>query len=904
MSVVLAAALAAALADCDAAVRAKPQDYQSYDCYRTVARIRHAWDGAVERLEALLARDAKNTMARVVLARIESDRGRERAEPLFRVAADEFASAKMPVGDVFARLDLAFLLRRQGRLDEAAAEVERARASATASGLSLLVANVRAEEAWIAEARADHGRAYALFRETEREVFPVGPALLQYSVLSGIGSTLWSMGRNGESLGYYRRLAALHEERGERYEAASDRYNIALLAGRLERDGVVSHEEYLRLRQQALDTAIENGNRGVESAIRQMIGGDSDEPLGRRIQETERALALAEEVGEEDKALFSLRELARLSVLRHRDRPEIGYRLADEAVRRGRATGDPTLLARGLIRRATLAWIALPRERALAESREALDAIERVRDLQRDDLIRARVASEWTHFYYMLSGLVLRLPVAEAPDENLEIAFSVMERLRGRVLLDALDAAQATPVLAHRGPVATMRGEILVRIGREQQRMLDRRLSAEEREDLRAGLELLEAQESVLRDALLRSDPAYAALRRPELPTLADVRRSLEPDQALLAFQVSDTVPMIEGAVATEGGSFVLVITRNAVTVHRLPDQRLLVPRVSLYLGLLGRRDGSDREGAASLRRDLLDDVLADLSPEVQRLILVPDKALFRVPFDALLEARYDVSIAPSAALWLRWRRAGERGARVPALVVADPELAASGLGPLPHARREARTIVRTLGAESKAVVGPSASEAYLASEPLDRYNIVHFGAHAVVDDAHPERSALVLAPGSPTTDGLLHVREIVGLDLRGAVVVLAACRSSAGTLLNGEGPMGLARGFFQAGARAVVGSILPVRDAEAEPFVSAFYEHLARGLSVGESMAQARRDRIISGAPAAAWAGWVVMGDASVVPVPGGAHSSWPWWGWVIAALVLVVGAVAVLARKNSSAR
>ncbi len=904
MSVVLAAALAAALADCDAAVQAKPQDYQSYDCYRTVARIRHAWDGAVERLEALLARDAKNTMARVVLARIESDRGRERAEPLFRVAADEFASAKMPVGDVFARLDLAFLLRRQGRLDEAAAEVERARASATASGLSLLVANVRAEEAWIAEARADHGRAYALFRETEREVFPVGPALLQYSVLSGIGSTLWSMGRNGESLAYYRRLAALHEERGERYEAAADRYNITLLAGRLERDGVVSHEEYLQLRQQALDTAIENGNRGVESAIRQMIGGDSDEPLGRRIQETERALALAEEVGEEDKALFSLRELARLSVVRHRDRPEIGYRLADEAVRRGRATGDPTLLARGLIRRATLAWIAWPRERALAESREALDAIERVRDLQRDDLLRARVASEWTHFYYMLSGLVLRLPVAEARDENLEIAFSVMERLRGRVLLDALDAAQATPILAQRSPVATMRGEILVRIGREQQRMLDRRLSAEEREDVRADLELLEAQESVLRDALLRSDPAYAALRRPELPTLADLRRALEPDQALLAFQVSDTAPTIGRVVATEGGSFVLVVTRNAVTVHRLADQRLLGPRVSLYLGLLGRRDGSDREGAASLRRDLLDDALADLSPDVRRLILVPDKALFRVPFDALLDARYDVSIAPSAALWLRWRRAGERGARVPALVVADPELAASGLGSLPHARREARAIVRTLGAESKAVVGPSASEAYLASEPLDRYNIVHFGAHAVVDDAHPERSALVLSPGSPTADGLLHVREIVGLDLRGAVVVLAACRSSAGTLLNGEGPMGLARGFFQAGARAVVGSILPVRDAEAEPFVSAFYEHLARGLSVGESMAQARRDRILSGAPAAAWAGWVVMGDASVVPVPGGAHSSWPWWGWVIAALVLVVGAVAVLARKNSSAR
>ncbi len=888
MSVVLAAALAASLADCDAAVRGAPQDYQSYDCYRTLARSRGAWDGAVEHLEALLARDARNTLARVVLARIESDRGRPRAEELFRVAADEFAAAKMPVGEVFARLDLAFLLRRQGRLEESAAEVDRARASAATSGLPLLLSNVRAEDAWIAEARADHGRAYALFRETEAEVLPVGPLQLQYSVLSGLGSTLWAMGRFAESIGYYRRLAEAHHERGDRFAEASDLYNMALLASKLGYLGSMSQDEWRRMRQEALDVAVASGNRGVESAIRQSIGQDPALPLAARARETARALALAEQVGDEGNALYSLRELARLRFAQDPQHPEAALRLADEAVRRARAMGDPGALARGLFRRSTICWFTGRRERALDDAREMLDTIEQIRDLQRDELVRARVGSEWAFAYYELAGWILGQRSGPS-DADLELAFSIMERLRGRVLLDALDAAHATPTVAGTGPVHEVRAEVLNEIGRTQQSLLEASLGAEERKEILGQLERLEAQESVLRDTLLRADPEFAALRRPVRPTLAELRQSLGPDEALLAFQIMDPAPVLSSSVpASRGLSFVFVVTRRGTTFRALPDEEGLTARISFYLGFLRRRDGSDREGALGLGRDLLDAALADLPPEVTRLVIVPDKALFRLPFGALLDARYEVSIAPSAALWLRWRRAGERAAPVPALVLADPAVDGEVLGPLPQARREARTIVRALGAGSTAVIGREASEAYLATAPLGRYGIVHFAAHAVIDDVHPERSALVLAPGDEAQDGLLHVREIVGYDLGGAVVVLAACRSTAGALLRGEGTMSLARGFFQAGARAVVGSLTPLRDDEAASFISAFYAHLARGLSVGAALAGARRDLAEAGAPTAAWAGWVVMGDASVVPVPGGARRSWPR-AWLLAALVAI---------------
>src|SRR5262249_3109705 len=148
------------------------------------------------------------------------------------------------------------------------------------------------------------------------------------------------------------------------------------------------------------------------------------------------------------------------------------------------------------------------------------------------------------------------------------------------------------------------------------------------------------------------------------------------------------------------------------------------------------------------------------------------------------------------------------------------------------------------------------------------RYGVVHLAAHAVVDDERPERSAVVLAPGAPDEDGLLLAREAAGLDLGGAAVVLAACRSSSGTVLRGEGPLSLARSFFRAGASAGAGGLGEVRGEGRAELMPPFSRRLAEGRSVAEARAQARRERLRAGAPAAAWAGFAVMGDGDLAPV------------------------------------
>jgi hypothetical protein len=71
------------------------------------------------------------------------------------------------------------------------------------------------------------------------------------------------------------------------------------------------------------------------------------------------------------------------------------------------------------------------------------------------------------------------------------------------------------------------------------------------------------------------------------------------------------------------------------------------------------------------------------------------------------------------------------------------------------------------------------------------------------------------------------------------------------------------------------VGSLWPLRDDEAALLVESLARGLGHGRSVGEAMAAVRRERVRAGAPTAAWAGLVVIGDGDFVPLPAGGRRS-----------------------------
>jgi hypothetical protein len=71
--------------------------------------------------------------------------------------------------------------------------------------------------------------------------------------------------------------------------------------------------------------------------------------------------------------------------------------------------------------------------------------------------------------------------------------------------------------------------------------------------------------------------------------------------------------------------------------------------------------------------------------------------------------------------------------------------------------------------------------------------------------------------------------------------------------------------------------------------------------LSVAAALHAAQRDRIEAGAPAAAWAGIVVLGDGDVVPLPGGRKDHPLPWALAGGALLLAAGAAAIVWKRRA---
>jgi hypothetical protein len=432
------------------------------------------------------------------------------------------------------------------------------------------------------------------------------------------------------------------------------------------------------------------------------------------------------------------------------------------------------------------------------------------------------------------------------------------------------------------------RRALLREIAAIQRTLMDPTLADDARRRHLERLEVLEAQEQEAERQIalttrgdVRAAPAFARLR--------DVQSALAANEALLSFQLG-IWNTYEGEFG--GGSWLLAITRDRVAVHRIPDRSHFSPLVPMFTGLLGRGDGVEVPAAVRLYRDVFSAAITELPPGIDRLVLLPDGPLQNLPFDALradpaaqpLAARYELAIIPSATLWLGWRNTPVPPASQRALVLADPELDGGTqanaaerqavlqrgvtLGRLPFARRESRALARHLGGVN-ALVGALASEHAIKTRDLREYDILHFAAHAVADDARPERSAVFLSPGADSEDGLLQAREIGDLDLNGRIVVLSACQTASGAVLSGEGVLSLARSFFEAGARTVIGTRWPVRDEDAARLFDTFYSELAGGASVSQALTRTKVKAMAAGHRPDVWAGVVLLGDGSVRPFP-----------------------------------
>lgn len=358
----------------------------------------------------------------------------------------------------------------------------------------------------------------------------------------------------------------------------------------------------------------------------------------------------------------------------------------------------------------------------------------------------------------------------------------------------------------------------------------------------------------------------------------------------------------------------VFVLTRDALRAHQLAPVDTLEPLIDRLNSLL--ESGADpRDLARTLGARLLDSVLVMLPPYITRLVTIPDGALHRVPFDALVMSdgkfvvqRYAVGIVPSATVAARLWKTPRRSGPVRVLAFADPAIRhASGdadtLPRLRASRREARLVAR-YGGDNTVRLGAQASEAWLKHTALPSYRVLHFATHARADEATLSGTAIALAPGNGE-DGLVGPGELGRLQLDADLVVLSACRSGGGVVVRGEGIVGLAAPLLAAGARAIALTRWTIGDRQTVTFIEAFYRALAAHEPVADALRSAKLDAIARGAPPAEWAAFTIVGDPTITvpldPLRGGRTI---WWIGASALVLLVVSVAGWRRARRRAAR
>jgi CHAT domain-containing protein/Tfp pilus assembly protein PilF len=338
-------------------------------------------------------------------------------------------------------------------------------------------------------------------------------------------------------------------------------------------------------------------------------------------------------------------------------------------------------------------------------------------------------------------------------------------------------------------------------------------------------------------------------------------RKVLDPGTLALSYSVGKERTALF-AVTREGGLRVETLPLGEEPLRR--DVERFLERVRQPAPL----SAADAGLARSLYRALIGPV-ADLVERSERVLILPDGPLHRLPFDALIHDaggrdEYLVEWKPlhtalSLTVYgtLRSGSAAPRSASSRLVAFGDPRYPKSRAPrgstwtPLPNTRREVERIAGIYPGASL-YVGEEATEERARSVGRD-VRIVHFATHGYLNDRSPLDSALVLSiPEEPPAgrsareNGLLQVWEIFeSVRLDADLVVLSACESALGREMSGEGMIGLTRAFQYAGARSVVASLWSVADQATAELMTRFHRRYAAGLPKDEALRAAQIELI-----------------------------------------------------------
>jgi CHAT domain-containing protein len=357
---------------------------------------------------------------------------------------------------------------------------------------------------------------------------------------------------------------------------------------------------------------------------------------------------------------------------------------------------------------------------------------------------------------------------------------------------------------------------------------------------------------------------------------LGQIQSRLPDKTQLLQYSVLDKRLIIWVVSGADLKSVSVEIGREAL------DNKVNDYQQSLANGLHTNQENDQRAKSSELYNLLIKPVENLLDKDAE-ICVIPDKALNRLPFPSLFSPNsgkyliedHAILTSPSANMFLVASDRARQKESVKTerlLSVGNPRFDAAAfrdLKDLPWAATQASEI-KGFYENSLALIERDAREPEVRRE-IQKSDVVHFATHYIADERSPMLSLLPLAgekkSASKENDGLLQTFELYNMNLsRPRLVVLSACQTGIEQNFKGEGAVGLARPFEEAGIPLVVASLWPVESYPTKELMVAFHRHRKSDRqSTAQALRQAQLDMIKSGSPEFRkpyhWAAYMVVG-------------------------------------------
>jgi CHAT domain-containing protein len=785
-----------------------------------------------------------------------------RALRLFDRARPVVAAAGRPIDLAALNNNAATTLTNLDRLREAQMLYAAARAVYAEHGTDAALARVDVNLGYLAFRQGRYGEAVDLLRQAVDVFETLRNVPMAIGTRLDLADTYLALNLLDEAGALSEQQAKLAEQSGLENEHARALFYLSTQRARLGR----SDEALSRLIEtESAFAALGNQQWQARCAVARaaLLLASSDASAARdAIRLCRRASRTFARLGLPSRQALANAMLAR--ALLNAGRSRAAEDEARSALWLAQGVGVPWLLFEGHYTLGRVLCTTGQRERAYVAYREAAETLERVRAELQPEELRISLVSDKTDMYQELVLLCLdRSATAEA--------LRHAERAKSRAFAERL-AASIQP--ASQGLDAQV-------LGTRDARVLER--MRELRNDL---MWLYSRLSEGVNATTLQRFRQQVATREAELMRL---QRRLQPASRSHAVALgigvatgdSTSASALDGlrrrlqlgVVVLEyfqaGDELVLfVFNHRRLAAYRLgPVASVLelVDRLRFQVTKFGLGDEyvqshSDTllNSANSVLRELYDWLIgpcADNLVDARQLVIVPHGGLHYLPFHALLDPtntplieRVELTYAPSATvLASRFERPAQPEADGVRMLVGVSDAA------VPQIEGEIAAL-RQLFDSAVVLTGEAATEqAFRRHAP--EAEVIHLASHAVFRQDNPLFSAIKLA------DGWLSLYDLYSMRLRASLVTLSACETGVNDVLVGDELVGLARGFFQAGAASVVVSLWAVNDASTARLMQRFYGHLEAGQTPATAMRLSQCEVRREYAHPYYWAPFVVIG-------------------------------------------